>query len=65
MTRHEPSEDITGFHEIAIQSLRGARANISELLEQLRAIKEEVEEAVRTGDVGPRPKGTEDLTDDA
>jgi hypothetical protein len=65
MSRAQPTrEDITGFHEIALQSLRGARANISELLEQLRAIKEEVEEAVRTGDVGPKPK-TEDLTDDA
>lgn len=63
MARPQPSrEDITGFHEISIQSLRGARANVSELLERLRLIKEEVEEAVRTGDI-PKPK-TEDLAHD-
>lgn len=57
---HEPVEEVTGVHELSLQTLRGTRANLSSLIDELRHIKNEVEEAVRTGDLEPFGRGDQD-----
>ena len=61
--RRSREEDVSGLHALSMTELRGARSDVSSLVHRLRAIKEEVEEAVRTGDVGPKPK-TQDIDEE-
>jgi len=49
---YEASE-ITGLHEVTMSTIRGTRASIGELIQDLKSIQKQISDLVDTGDVAP------------